>query len=45
VARRGDLLLFSERKRYLKEIHHALSGADAARLILARVVQRLERAK
>jgi hypothetical protein len=35
-------LLFGERKRYLKEIHKALLGADAARVILARVVQRLE---
>jgi hypothetical protein len=41
---RGEesLLLFGERKRYLKEIHKALLGADAARVILARVVQRLE---
>jgi hypothetical protein len=40
-----DLLQFGERKRYLKEVHHALSGADAARIILERVVQRLERAE
>jgi hypothetical protein len=36
-----NLLLFGERQRYLKEIHHALSGADAARIILERVVQRM----
>jgi hypothetical protein len=38
-----NLLLFGERERYLKDIHNALFGADAARVILARVVQRLER--
>jgi hypothetical protein len=41
---RGEesLLLFGERQRYLKEVHNALFGADAARIILERVVQRME---
>jgi hypothetical protein len=34
-------LLFGERQRYLKAIHDALFGADAARIILERVVQRM----
>jgi hypothetical protein len=37
-------LLFGERQRYLKEFHNALFGADAARIILVRVVQRMEAA-
>jgi hypothetical protein len=37
-----DPLLFGERQRYLKVIHEALFGADAAKGILVRVVQRME---
>jgi hypothetical protein len=36
------LLLFAERKRYLAGIQDALAGAEEARVVLARVVKRLE---
>jgi hypothetical protein len=36
-------LLFRERKQYLRGIQDALAGADEARVVLAGVVQRLER--
>src|SRR5262249_12059212 len=36
----GDLLLFRERKRDLAGIQEALAGAEAARGVLLRVVQR-----
>jgi hypothetical protein len=38
----NDPLLFAERRQYLKAIQEALSGADEARVVLARVVKRLE---
>jgi hypothetical protein len=38
----NDPLLFAERRQYLKAIQDALAGADEARVVLARVVQRLE---
>jgi hypothetical protein len=37
-----DVLLFRERKQYLAGIQDALAGADAARVVLAGVVKRLE---
>jgi hypothetical protein len=39
-----DQLLFRERKQYLTAIQDALAGAEAARVVLAGVVKRLERA-
>jgi hypothetical protein len=38
-----DPLLYRERKQYLTSIQDARAGADAARVILARAAQRLER--
>jgi hypothetical protein len=38
-----DQLLFRERKQYLTAIQDALAGAEAARVVLAGVVKRLER--
>jgi hypothetical protein len=38
-----DPLLFAERRLYLKAIQDALAGAEAARVVLAGVVKRLER--
>jgi hypothetical protein len=37
-----DLLLFRERKQYLGGIQDALAGAEAARVVLAAVVKRME---
>jgi hypothetical protein len=37
-------LLFRERRQYLKGIQDALVGADEARVVLAGVVKRIERA-
>jgi hypothetical protein len=36
------LLLFRERKQYLRAVQDALAGAEAARVVLAGVVKRLE---
>jgi hypothetical protein len=41
--RSGDLLLAQERKQYLAAVQDALAGAEAARVVLAGVVQRMER--
>jgi hypothetical protein len=43
--RRGaeDLLLSREQKQYLAGIQDALAGAEAARVVLAGVVKRMER--
>ena len=38
-----DQLLFREREQYLTAIQDALAGAEAARVVLAGVVKRLER--
>jgi hypothetical protein len=38
-----DQLLFRERKQYLTAIQDALAGAEAARVVLAGVVKRMER--
>lgn len=38
----NDPLLYLERKAYLGGIQDALAGAEAARVILAKVVQRLD---
>jgi hypothetical protein len=38
-----DVLLFGERKQYLSAIQTALTGADDARAVLTKVVQRMER--
>jgi hypothetical protein len=40
-----DQLLFRERKQYLTAIQDALAGAEAARVVRAGVVRRLERAE
>jgi hypothetical protein len=42
---RGDdgLLLFREKKGYLAAVQDALAGVDAARVVLAGVVRRMER--
>jgi hypothetical protein len=40
--RDDDLLLFRERRQYLKAIQGALAGAEAARVVLAGVVKRIE---
>jgi hypothetical protein len=42
IRKANDALLYRERKQYLASIQDAIAGADAARVILARVVQRLE---
>jgi hypothetical protein len=39
----NDPLLYLERKAYLGGIQDALAGAEAARVVLAKVVQRLEK--
>jgi hypothetical protein len=41
---KGDagLLLFRERKAYLRAVQNALAGVDAARVVLAGVVRRIE---
>jgi hypothetical protein len=44
IGAADDPLLYRERKLYLTSIQDALVGADTARVILARVVQRLESA-
>jgi hypothetical protein len=40
-AREG-VLLFGERRQYVKAIQDALAGAEAARVVLAGVVERME---
>jgi hypothetical protein len=40
--RDDDLLLCRERRQYLKAIQDALAGAEAARVVLAGVVRRVE---
>lgn len=37
------VLLFGERRQYLKAIQDALAGAEAGRVVLAGVVKRVER--
>jgi hypothetical protein len=37
-----DLLLYRERKHYLKAVRAALAGVEAARVVLAGAVRRLE---
>jgi hypothetical protein len=37
-----DVLLFRERRQYLRAIQDALAGAEAARVVLAGVVRRME---
>jgi hypothetical protein len=39
----NDPLLYLERKAYLGSIQGALAGAEAARVVLAKVMQRLEK--
>ena len=39
----NDPLLYLERKAYLGGIQDALAGAEAARVVLAKVMQRLEK--
>jgi hypothetical protein len=36
-----DVLLFRERRQYLRGIQEALAGAEAARVVLERVVKRM----
>jgi hypothetical protein len=36
-----DVLLFRERKQYLRAVQDALAGAEAARVVLAGVVKRM----
>jgi hypothetical protein len=45
ALRRGaeDLLLFRERRQYLAAVQDALAGGEAARVVLAGVVKRMER--
>jgi hypothetical protein len=40
--RAEGVLLFGERRQYLKAIQDALAGAEAARVVLAGVVKRME---
>jgi hypothetical protein len=40
----NDPLLYLERKAYLSAIQDALAGIEAARVLLAKVCQRLEKA-
>jgi hypothetical protein len=42
VRQCNDALLYRERQDYLKAIRQALSGVEAARVILAKAKQRLE---
>jgi hypothetical protein len=37
-----DLLLFRERRQYLRDIQDALAGAEAARVVLQGAVRRME---
>jgi hypothetical protein len=37
-----DVLLFRERRQYLRGIQHALAGAEAARVVLEAVLRRVE---
>jgi hypothetical protein len=37
-----DILLFRERRQYLRAVQEALAGAEAARVLLDGVVKRLE---
>ena len=37
-----DVLLFRERKQYLRAVQDALAGAEAARVVLEGVVRRME---
>jgi hypothetical protein len=37
-----DVLLFRERRRYLRAVQEALAGAEAARVVLEGVVKRME---
>jgi hypothetical protein len=37
-----DLLLYRERKQYLAAVRDALSGVEAARVVLARAVRRMD---
>jgi hypothetical protein len=39
--RAEDILLFRERRQYLRAIQDALAGADAARVVLEGVVKRM----
>jgi hypothetical protein len=39
----ADALLFRERKPYLRAVQDPLAGAEAARVLLAGVVKRMER--
>ena len=39
----NDLLLYLERRAYLGAIRDALAGVEAARVVLAKARQRLER--
>jgi hypothetical protein len=43
LQRDDDLLLFRERRQYLGAVQEALAGAEAARVVLAGVVKRMER--
>ena len=38
-----DVLLFRERRQYLRAVQEALAGADAARVVLEGVVKRMQR--
>jgi hypothetical protein len=42
IREADDPLLYRERKQYLTSIQDAIAGADAARVILTRVVLRME---
>jgi hypothetical protein len=37
-----DLLLYRERKQYLAAMRDALAGVEAARVVLARAVRKME---
>jgi hypothetical protein len=37
-----DLVLYRERKQYLAAVRDALSGVEAARVVLARAARRME---
>jgi hypothetical protein len=43
LQREDDLLLFRERRQYLRAVQEALAGAEAARVVLQGVVKRVER--
>jgi hypothetical protein len=43
VGDADDPLLYLERRAYLNAIADALAGVDAARVVLARAVQRIDR--